>query len=64
MRSICRGIQAGGEGTVRVSRAKPKGLRNKRKRTWANERKVKDMLAKARQDQIVSDDFENFEDND
>ena len=65
MKSVCRGIQVGGEGSVRANGYKPRGLRNKRKRTWANQRKDKDLLAKIRERQSANQDFEDgFEDND
>ena len=64
MKAVCRGIRACGEGSIRGVGYKSHGLRNKRKRTWANERKTADMLAKIRERQgNQQQDFDDYDDN-
>jgi hypothetical protein len=66
MKAICRLTSAGGEGSVRVNSYRPKGLRNKRKSIWSNQRKTAEMVKKMRERQETrQNDYDediNFED--
>ena len=50
-KEVCRGIRAGGEGSVSCNGYRPKGLRNKRKAHWSQQRRVADMLKKMKERQ-------------
>lgn len=62
MKSFGARVVMGGYGTVASNGYKAKGLRNKRKSTWARERKDIQMLKDIRARELLQDnDFDNFD---
>jgi hypothetical protein len=63
MKSFGGKVAMGGYGTVSSNGYKAKGLRNKRKSTWARERKDLQMLKDIRARELLQqdNDFDNFD---
>jgi hypothetical protein len=63
MKSFGAKVTMGGSGTVSCNGYKAKGLRNKRKSTWARERKDLQMLKDIRARELLQqdNDFDNFD---
>ena len=63
MKSFGSKVTMGGSGTVSCNGYKPKGLRNKRRTIWAQERKAAQMLKENRERELLQqeNDFEDFD---